>query len=103
MVGKYDVESGNDEVKVELLMQGVMPQSLPSLILMHRNTVLAVHKGIIRPAELDAWLEEHVGVGRELASVFGARASSEAPRQKSGLISFAGGAGSDDDYMLKEA
>jgi hypothetical protein len=99
VVGKFDVESRNDEVKVELLLQGVMPQSLPALILIHRNKVLTTHKGIIRPAELDALLEEHLSnTENELVST---TSSKESPRQKSGLISFAS-VGAGDDYMLRQ-
>ncbi|KAG7357278.1 thioredoxin [Nitzschia inconspicua] len=98
-IGKYDVESGNDQVKVELFMKGVMPQSLPALILIHRNTVLATHEGIIRRAELDCLLEQHV-LGQELVTSSNQEVTTT-PRQTSGLISFAG-AGSGDEYMLKQ-
>jgi thioredoxin 1 len=101
VVGKYNVESGNDQVKLELLLKGVMPQSLPALILVHKNKVLATHKGIIRLAELDDMLQEHVygSDDKERAAV--AASSKEAHRQKSGWISFAA-AGSGDDYMLRQ-
>jgi thioredoxin-like negative regulator of GroEL len=100
VVGKYDVESGNDEVKVELLIKGVMPQSLPALILVHKNKVLATHKGIIRSTELHAMLERHVNEShKELAIV--AASSKESHRRKSGLISFVA-AGGGDDYMLRQ-
>lgn len=108
VVGKYDVESGQDEVKVELLLQGVMPQSLPALILVHKNKVLATHKGIIRAGELDAMLEEHVlnsgnSVVNERELVAATAASSkDTPRRKSGLISFATAVGGSDDYMLRQ-
>ncbi|KAL3903847.1 MAG: hypothetical protein SGARI_005196 [Bacillariaceae sp.] len=97
VVGKYDVESENDQVKVELLLQGVMPQALPALILMHKNEVLTTWKGVITPEQLDALLEKHIinsgaSQERELAM-----ATSGPPRQKSGLISFAA---TEDAYML---
>ena len=97
VVGKYDVESENDQVKVELLLQGVMPQALPALLLIHKNEVLATWKGVITPEQLDEWLEQHIGSGtskaRELVT-----ATAGPPRKKSGLISFAT---AEDDYMLK--
>lgn len=99
VVGKYDVESENDQVKVELLLQGVMPQALPALILIHKNKVLTTWRGVILPEELDAMLRQHVHnegfEEREMSMV----SAESPPRKKSGLISFAT---SDDDYMLKQ-
>ena len=101
VVAKFNVESDSKDLKVELLLQGVMPQSLPALILFHKNKVLTTWKGVIRREELNAMLEEHVNDTNEgsSASKSSSSATDEAPRRKSGLISFAGS--DQDDYMLK--
>jgi thioredoxin 1 len=104
VVGKYDVESKNDQVKVELLLQGVMPQALPALILIHKNKVLTTWKGVIQPQELNALLDKHINnaaaVGYEEQTRM-AISEPRPPRKKSGLISFAT-VGAEDEYMLKQ-
>ena len=42
VVGKFDVEdtSKSRNLKVELILQGAMPQALPALILVHNNKIL---------------------------------------------------------------
>lgn len=101
VVGKYDVQSGNDELKVELLLLGVMPQALPALILIHKNKVLTTWKGVIRAEELDAMLDEHIN---DVNNVFqtvgvGKTVVEDAHRRKSGFISFAS-VGAGDEYMV---
>lgn len=109
VVGKYDVESQNDELKVELLLLGVMPQALPALILIHKNKVLTTWKGLIRPDELNTMLEEFINNSKyatvqEMTTVASSNrrtAVVDAPRRKSGLISFAT-VGAGDEYMLRQ-
>ena len=66
VVGKFDVEDANGEssrsrdLKVELILNGVMPQALPALILIHKNKVLESWKGVISPVQLRDMLEKHV-------------------------------------------
>ena len=62
VVGKFDVEdsNGSRNLKVELILQGAMPQALPALILVHNNKILDTWKGVISPTELQEMLEKHV-------------------------------------------
>ena len=47
-------------MKVELVLNGVMPQALPALILVHRDKIITTWKGVIHSNELQCLLEEHV-------------------------------------------
>lgn len=62
VVGKFDVDdtSKSRDLKIELILQGVMPQALPALILIHNNKVLDTWKGVISPSELQDMLEKNV-------------------------------------------
>mmetsp|Transcript_9673 Transcript_9673/g.24115 ORF Transcript_9673/g.24115 Transcript_9673/m.24115 type:complete len:232 (-) Transcript_9673:1275-1970(-) len=66
VVGKFDVEdaagkNGNSrDLKVELILQGAMPQALPALILVHNNKVLDTWKGVISPDQLQEMLEKNI-------------------------------------------
>lgn len=66
VVGKFDVEDATGEncksrdLKVELILQGAMPQALPALILVHDNKVLDTWKGVIGPIQLQEMLEKHI-------------------------------------------
>jgi len=66
VVGKFDVDDANGknsksrDLKIELILQGVMPTALPALILVHKNKVLDTWKGVISSAELQDLLEKHV-------------------------------------------
>jgi hypothetical protein len=113
IVSKYNVESNNDELKVELLLRGVMPKSLPALILIHNNQILTTWKGVIKPQELQTMLEDQIvlnNVDKKKDITASTKSSSTRNRnneatpskRKSGLISFAMMNGNDgDDYMLK--
>jgi thioredoxin-like negative regulator of GroEL len=58
---KYNVEDPNTKnLKVEMLLQGVMIRGLPTLVLYHDGKPLATHSGAITENELNAWLEEHL-------------------------------------------
>lgn len=97
---KFDVGSDHNDVKVELLLKGVMPRSLPALILVHRNEVLATWKGVINDNQLEGMLDEHLS-----HAVFGHKEipvpTAKAPIQQAGYVSFAMSGGDGDDYMLK--
>ena len=59
--GKFDVEDPRaKEVKLELLLQGVMPKALPSLLLIQHNQVVATWNGVINTWELHDFLHPHV-------------------------------------------
>jgi hypothetical protein len=45
---------------VELLLKGVMPRSLPSLILFHKNQAITIRKGVITDDQLEAFLLENM-------------------------------------------
>jgi thioredoxin 1 len=66
VVGKFDVEdsNGSRNLKVELILQGAMPQALPALILVHNNKILDTWKGVISPTELQDLLKIHVVQGK---------------------------------------
>jgi hypothetical protein len=61
IVGRFDIEGGHDDLKVELLLQGVMPRSLPSLILFHKSQqAITIRKGAITDDQLEAFLLKHM-------------------------------------------
>jgi thioredoxin 1 len=97
-VCRYDVESDSDEVKLELLLQRVMPQALPSLILIKNNKVLGTRNGIITDDELDEFLNEHLSKPSNVDA-------NEEIEEKSKRIErrgFIGFVNQVDDYMLND-
>ena len=96
---KLDVEAkDNGSVKVEFLLQGVMPQALPSLIVFRNGEHIATHQGALTSIKLDQFIEDSVRKAqdsrkaqeRELLEV-------ESASSKKGFISFGG---MRDDYAL---
>lgn len=106
---KYDVEGDNNkDLKVEMLLQGVMVRGLPTLVLYNDGMPLATHSGVIKETELEEWLEDNllskiaeldgpsnakrknVGVQKEVVN-------DDATTKKRGLVSFGL---EKDDYML---
>lgn len=72
-VVKLDVEAkGNSAVKVEFLLQGVMPSALPSLILFKNGSHLASHTGALTQDELDDFLESNLPKKEEKRELVGA-------------------------------
>jgi len=58
---KYNVEGGNNkQLKIEMLLQGVMVRGLPTLLLYDDGKPLATHSGAITEEELESWLKEHL-------------------------------------------
>ena len=51
--------TNNANLKVELLLQGIMVSALPTLILFDNGKPICTHSGVITDDELDAWLNEH--------------------------------------------
>lgn len=91
IVVKYNVEaSENPNLKLELLLQNSMPQSLPCLLLFINGKVVKKHSGVITKEELDSLIETHVG-GTE-------NAKSKTKNVGAGFVSMVGD--DSDDYML---
>jgi thioredoxin 1 len=101
---KFDVEAKHTGIKMEFLLQGVMPQALPSLIFFRNGQAVAKHTGALSQKELYDFIETNMssskaGDGAELVNI-----AAESKTEKSetdsakGKISFAGMG--KDDYML---
>lgn len=126
-VVKYDVEGDNNaNLKVEMLLGGVMVRGLPTLVLYHDGNALATHSGVITEGKLEGWLEEHLFsvhlddvknsvVEKEAVAVVAAAKAKtttagqtteepekDAAGSKRGFVSF-GGCSELDDYMLASA
>lgn len=99
---KFDVESGNGEAKLELMLQGVMPRALPALILFHEGKAVAQHKGVITSDDLDVFLESNMPA--EVLNGLGKRkkqnSEEKAGTSSAGFVSFASRDDGSDDYML---
>jgi thioredoxin 1 len=96
VVSRFDVESQNNDVKVELMLQGVMPKSLPSLVLVYKNKAITTRNGVILDEQLDEFLRTNL-LGKETPSK--KKQLSPVSGKKTGFINFAADA---DDYMLAE-
>ncbi|KAL7480078.1 hypothetical protein ACHAW6_011290 [Cyclotella cf. meneghiniana] len=58
---KYDVEAPNTKnLKVEMLLQGIMIRGLPTLVIYHDGVPLATHSGAISETALNQWLEDNL-------------------------------------------
>lgn len=101
VVSRYDVESKNNDVKMELLLQGVMPNSLPSLILIHKNKAITTHNGVVTDEQLEEFIQEqleglqNVNAVTESTTVEDVEEASSV--KKAGFINFAS---QKDDYMV---
>lgn len=116
---KYNVESGNNnDLKVEMLLQGVMVSGLPTLVLYNDGRPIASHSGVITRVDLEKWLEKHlinkvgefrpeVGMSTSANQVkwegtaAKEKASSEVTASKKGFVSFASQFAAD-EYALTE-
>jgi thioredoxin 1 len=70
-VVKFDIASTNAKnVKLELLLQGVMPKALPSLILFnaHDGTPIATHTGVLKQEQLEAFLENNLAKIKQMVT-----------------------------------
>lgn len=71
-VVKYNVEGGNNKnLKVEMLLGGVMVRGLPTLLIYNDGIPLASHSGVMTKAELEEWLEKQITKMDELTSELG--------------------------------
>jgi thioredoxin 1 len=87
-VVKYNVEgSDNRDVKLEMVLQGVMPSSLPSLILFQDGKAIATRNGALTEEELDDFLAAELSPQEKVKSGEG------------GYLHLAKGL-DNDDYML---
>jgi thioredoxin 1 len=59
-VAKFDVEAKNPNLKLEFLLQDVMPKSLPCLVLFRDGKAIAKHNGVITDEELDEFIETNL-------------------------------------------
>jgi thioredoxin 1 len=111
-VFKFDVASENaKQVKLELLLQGVMPKALPSLILfnLHEGKAIATHTGVLKQEQLEAFLEKNLAkiketttsmqtAVRSLNKPVDVSSTTSKSKRKAGLIGF--GTMERDDYAL---
>jgi len=56
-VSRWNVESPNVDLKVELLLQGANPSALPTLILVNAGNAKIIHEGMISQDKLNHLLE----------------------------------------------
>ena len=96
-MAKFDVEAKNPELKLEFLLQDVMPKSLPCLILFWNGKALAKHSGVISEDDLDDFIETNL----RCVSSSHDQGLSAPPKKKTGFVSFAND--DKDDYMLSNS
>eukprot|EP00980_Cylindrotheca_fusiformis_P008206 scaffold1736_cov127-Cylindrotheca_fusiformis.AAC.20 len=98
VVCRYDVDSDSNEVKLELLLQRVMPQALPSLILIRNRKVLGTRNGIVTDSELDEFLNQHLSKTTDVSEKDEIEETSKRIERR-GFINFMNQV---DDYMLTD-
>lgn len=86
VVARFDVEGKNPNLKVELMLQGVMPKSLPSLILFYNQKAITTRNGVITDDQMKEFLKTNLPTQ-----------SKPETQKEAGFLSFAS---TDDDYML---
>ena len=105
---KYDVEgSNNNNLKVEMLLQGVKISGLPALVLYRDGKPVCSHSGVITEDELDSWLDDNLFSKStdEDAMLESTEDTTKSARktldenEKKGFVSFASQFGRD-DYAL---
>lgn len=117
-VVKFDVDAEDtNDVQVEFLLQGALPQALPHLILFHEGKAVAVHSGVLKQDQLNSLIEDNL-MKIQSASDNDEKLAAEPQRMKAhelvgaglafeedvgeakkGFISFGGG-NQPDDYAL---
>ena len=99
VVSRWNVESLQTNVKIELLLQGANPRKLPTLILVHQGKATMIHSGLIAENALDDLLTNLLP--ESTAKRNNNKESTQPPspsEKKSGFISFKREV--DDDYMV---
>lgn len=99
VVCRYNVDSDSNEVKLELLLKRVMPQALPSLILIKNNKVLGTRNGLITDSELDEFLDGHLMAPSSNADTKDELKEKSQRIKRRGFIGFVNQV---DDYMLTD-
>jgi hypothetical protein len=62
---KYDVEGNNNKnLKIEMLLQGIVVRGLPTLILYVDGVPLATRSGAIKEKDLMEWLDSNLASSR---------------------------------------
>jgi thioredoxin 1 len=97
-MAKFDVEAKNPNLKLEFLLQDVMPKSLPCLVLFKNGKALAKHSGVITDEELDEFIKTNLQCTTSTTSQ--RDEGVVAPKKQSGMISFSHN--DSDDYMLSD-
>jgi thioredoxin 1 len=86
VVARFDVEGKNPDLKVELMLQEVMPKSLPSLILFDKQKAIATRNGVITDDQMKGFLMTNLPTEKKPET-----------QKEAGFLSFAS---TNDDYML---
>lgn len=99
-VVKLDVSDSNKnpQVRLELLLQDAMPQSLPFLVLFFNGKVLAKHTGVLSEEDLDDFLAQNLAPVDPITASTSLLPSPELIT--SGFVKFASQASASEDYML---
>lgn len=98
-VVKFDVEAKNTGIKMEFLLQGVMPQALPALILFRNGQAISTHVGALSQEQLYQFIETNMNDNQRAAEKPGKKLVAAASEEnKKGMISLSGMG--KDDYML---
>jgi len=105
----FKLDVGDDKntanVKLELVLQDVLPRSLPSLILFHNGKALAKHNGVLTEEQLDDFLRQNLPVASSNSNKVlkkmqqSSMAKTTTPQRAAGFVSFAN---QGDDYMLSD-
>jgi thioredoxin 1 len=89
VLARFDVEGKNPDLKVELMLQEVMPKSLPSLILFDKQKAIATRNGVITDDQLEEFLKTNLSTQK--------KTSKPKTQKEAGFLSFTT---ANDDYML---
>jgi thioredoxin 1 len=106
VVSRWNIEALQTDVKIELLLQGANPRSLPTLILVHQGKATQICSGLITEDQLDDLLSEYLPFKTVELPEQPTKQSRDSERnvaeksskRKSGFINF--GLDTADDYML---
>ena len=90
VLARFDVEGKNPDLKMELMLQGVMPKSLPSLILFEKQKAITTRNGVITDDQMEDFLKTNLSTQK--------KTSRPETQKEAGFLSFA--PCTNDDYML---
>jgi thioredoxin 1 len=91
VVARFDVEGKNPDLKMELVLQGVMPKSLPSLILFEKEKAITTRNGVITDDQMEEFLKTNLPTQQK-------KTSKPKTHKEAGFLSLA--SSTNDDYML---